>query len=354
MKKLTSILLISSLLLAAGCSKKDSKETEVVTEPTITESLVYAIGDECKMDGYVVTVNSIESCSIDSENYLIVDICVLNTSDEDINVNVGSAFSMYLDNERAEYVSDSSIESQIHDKHLFFENTSIKAGRQESGYIAYRYYKAYKVIEVEAPDVLIRAKASEVKAIIFEEDNNEKTGEANSDDSSIISEVQDVVDGMSNSIQEDCHNVPSDEEIIAMGQFDPNEDCEYIRMDDEHGIFHLPDSTCYTCSPKGPEWYGTLTLWRGYTPCPDCYPEYYAEHPEIDPPDMNSLWMEVRTDIDYRIYHKPDSTCPTGNDKGPLLLSRDYVMNRHKPCPICYPEYYEEHPDIPIPEIRTE
>lgn len=96
--------------------------------------------------GYIINAHDLEYFAYNGTSYVLCEIEFTNTSAEPVNFKT-SDIRLYLDNEEASMVNASRV-SDILESHLFLENTEIQAGRRESGYLVWSYYKDFDAVEV--------------------------------------------------------------------------------------------------------------------------------------------------------------------------------------------------------------
>lgn len=251
-------------------STDETKTTHSSTEPTET---TIGVGEEVERDGYTVCVNGIDTFKNEKNNYVIVEITIKNTSSEPLKINISSDIKLYLDNERATYVSDPNVSDEIINHNLFLSDTTIDSTRQVTGYVAYKYYKPFNDIEVECPNVVVHA-------------NTEDIGEELAPTSTPIpTETTEAIEIATT--EETITDTPTATTTSPNGTPEDASDMIPIVFDGEYGIFHneFYKPECNVPLYLYPSW-ARFDEMDPVKPCPYCFPNYYLEHPEAELPEM--------------------------------------------------------------------
>ncbi len=164
---------VASLLLAVaviasmtGCSitREDTSETAESTQTT------YLVGSPGSNEMCEFGVTDINSFSITTDygetmNYLLVGVYYTNLTDTAQDIAKRNV-ELYLDNEEVVSCEYRDEFEEFFDEGLLFNDRKVNPGRTKSGYIVYRIYREYSIINICLNGITVTADSDEVVPLI--------------------------------------------------------------------------------------------------------------------------------------------------------------------------------------------
>lgn len=174
-KNVIVLLIMTGMVMsAAGCSitTQTAVETGETTEATY---LVGSPGANENCEFVVTDINSFEITTDYGETmqYLLVGVSYTNLTDSVQDVSKRNV-EFYLDNEEmfaCEYREEFEL---FFDEGLMFNDKKVNPGRSKRGYIVYRIYRDYSIINICFDGVTVTADSDEVVPLILPSEEPEE------------------------------------------------------------------------------------------------------------------------------------------------------------------------------------
>lgn len=167
-KNVIAFMLVASMALsAASCSIRTESEV-IATESTQPTYLVGSPGanEECE---FVVT--DLKSFSIATDygevmDYILIEVSYTNLTDTVQDVSRRNV-EFYLDNEEIAPCEYRSEFEDYFEEGLMFNDKKVNPGRSKRGYIVYRIYREYSIINICFDGITIMADSDEVVPLVL-------------------------------------------------------------------------------------------------------------------------------------------------------------------------------------------
>ena len=156
------MLAVAVIASMTGCSVT----REVPAEATESTQTTYLVGSPGTNDVCEFGVTDINSFSITTEygetmNYLLVGVYYTNLTDNTQDIARRNV-ELYLDNEES-VACEYRIEfEEFFDEGLLFNDRKVNPGRTKRGYIVYRVYRDYSIINICLNGITVTADSDEV------------------------------------------------------------------------------------------------------------------------------------------------------------------------------------------------
>ncbi len=128
-------------------SAEETRQTDTNGNERYANTYCFEFGHETTGQGYKINAHDLEYFSYEGTSYVLCEVEFTNTSDEAMDFDPSRSIRLYLDNEQARMVDPSTVREVI-EPHLYLTNCTIQAGRRETGYLVWSYYKDFEIIEV--------------------------------------------------------------------------------------------------------------------------------------------------------------------------------------------------------------
>ncbi len=156
------MLAITVIASMTGCSvtRQDS------IEPTESTQTTYLVGSPGSNEVCEFGVTDINSFSITTDygetmNYLLVGVYYTNLTDNVQDIPRRNV-ELYLDNEEVVACEYRDEFEEFFDEGLLFNDRKVNPGRTKSGYIVYRIYRDYSIINICLNGITVTADSDEV------------------------------------------------------------------------------------------------------------------------------------------------------------------------------------------------
>ncbi|MCR5593337.1 MAG: hypothetical protein K6F79_06285 [Saccharofermentans sp.] len=156
------MLAVAVIASMTGCSvtRQDS------IEPTESTQTTYLVGSPGSNEVCEFGVTDINSFSITTDygetmNYLLVGVYYTNLTDNVQDIPRRNV-ELYLDNEEVVACEYRDEFEEFFDEGLIFSDRKVNPGRTKSGYIVYRIYRDYSIINICLNGITVTADSDEV------------------------------------------------------------------------------------------------------------------------------------------------------------------------------------------------
>ena len=156
------IFAVAVIVSMSGCSitREDTSETAESTQTT------YLVGSPGSNEMCEFGVTDINSFSITTDygetmNYLLVGVYYTNLTDTAQDIAKRNV-ELYLDNEEVVACEYRDEFEEFFDEGLLFNDRKVNPGRTKSGYIVYRIYRDYSIINICLNGITVTADSDEV------------------------------------------------------------------------------------------------------------------------------------------------------------------------------------------------
>ena len=162
---LALMLAIAVIASMTGCSV--TREAPEATESTQTTYLVGSPGTNEICEFGVTDINSFSITTDYGEtmNYLLVGVYYTNLTDTAQDIAKRNV-ELYLDNEEVVACEYRDEFEEFFDEGLLFNDRKVNPGRTKSGYIVYRIYREYSIINICLNGITVTADSDEVVPLI--------------------------------------------------------------------------------------------------------------------------------------------------------------------------------------------
>ena len=161
------LLAISVIAAMTGCSVTREAPAEAA-ESTQTTYLVGSPGTNETCEFGVTDINSFSITTDYGEtmNYLLVGVYYTNLTDNVQDIPKRNV-ELYLDNEEVVACEYRDEFEEFFDEGLLFNDRKVNPGRTKSGYIVYRIYRNYSIINICLNGITITADSDEVVPLVL-------------------------------------------------------------------------------------------------------------------------------------------------------------------------------------------